>query len=243
MENRRKSTRVVSSIIFSLGVLLGAIFFGGAVWADFEAFLFDPTLAGDQALRGVHCPILITTAETGVITATFTHHGDDAREYRFRAHISDGFATLYREENVAVTLEPGESQTVSWEITPEDAVWGNFILARLYRFPRYPDPDRATSCGVLLIDNQTLTGVQISLLTILGSLVGMFAGIGLWTRIARPIQGRDRYLLGAMTALALIVLIGICLSFLGSWMLAALCLFVTVLLCGVAITFMLIGGE
>jgi hypothetical protein len=45
-----------------------------------------------------------------------------------------------RDERQRVPIEPGETETVSWPLSAEDAVYNNFILAAIYRNSVYPMP-------------------------------------------------------------------------------------------------------
>ena len=74
MKNRKKSLRVLSIFIFSLGVLLGMALIGGLAWPNLEAvFYFGGVKLADESFKTLQCPHVITSNETGNVTATFTN--------------------------------------------------------------------------------------------------------------------------------------------------------------------------
>ena len=59
METGKKGLRVLSVILFAVGVILGLAVAGITIWANLEASLFDTGMSGDASLR-LHCPVVIT---------------------------------------------------------------------------------------------------------------------------------------------------------------------------------------
>lgn len=237
MKGQSRIVRIVSVVIFSMGVLLGMAFYSAALWGDLEAFLFDSSVDADASLSSLRCPVLIATTESGVISASVRNPIERPIRLTIRTHISEGFLTLFRESVSRPTLEPGEKQRSEWTVTEEDAVYGFLVLARVFVKYPYPLPARTAACGVLVLDLLGFTGIQVSVFVVVASLLFMVAGWRLWTVANRPLSGRILDATRAMGALTGIVLAGIATSLLGWWLLAGLFLVVSLLLIGAVITF------
>lgn len=126
--------------IFMLGAILGFCMFLVAFLQDTEAIIFSPLISGDATLHSLSCPEIITEKEIGEIRAK-VHNTTDASQYRsVRTHITEGYLTLIREHLEHYTLEPGQTEQLSWTIYPEDAAYGYLILAKVYLFPQKPAP-------------------------------------------------------------------------------------------------------
>jgi hypothetical protein len=241
MSNNLLRIRNLGILLFVGGLLVSLVYQAGAIWADFEASMFDATLPtswADTDLTTLHCPLVINSNETGVIKASFTNHTSKDVDLRIRVHVADGLVTLLREENTILPITPGETAHGEWEVFPKDTVWGHFILVRVFQFRAYQIPSRSTSCGVLLIDLFNLSGNQIVFLAISLSGLGMLIGLGLLFRAYRPLKGRT---LSAIIALALLVIlwiIGIATSLWGTWLLGGGVLIVTGLLMAALLPFL-----
>ncbi len=225
----RGLTSPLGLLLFSVGFLLGMALFGVAIWADFEAVLFNPGLQQDAPLRSLRCPVMITTSETGMVTASLTNPLERSTERYVRAHVTDGFVTLLREVNERVPLEPGERRQLQWTVTADDAAFERLILVKVVLRARYPLPSRQGTCGILVVDVPYLKGDQLFGLAFGASLLCLTAGFGLWFRASRPLRERGRQAARAMVVLAGSVLVGITIGLLG-WWLPGLLIFVVALL-------------
>jgi hypothetical protein len=230
-----RSPRILSVVIFSIGALLGVVLIGITVWPDFEAILFDPGLQEDTRLRTLRCPVVMTAKETGTIRARVKNSLDRPTDLFVRAHISHGYVTLMREVNTELSLDAGETEWVTWEINKDDAAFGSLILFRATVSGGYPLPTRQGTCGVLVIDAPYLSGGQIYALTLALSLLGMVAGGALWIVNNPHMLGIRVQLTRAMVFLAVSIVLGILVSFMGSWVLGGLFLIVILLAIGVII--------
>ena len=228
-----KFVSVLSVILFSLGVLLGVVLIGVTVWADLEATLFNPQARQYAPFRRLRCPIILMPDETGTITARFKNTLDRETHFFIRAHVSHGYVTLRREVITELDLAPGESQRVEWEINAEDAAFERLVLFRMTVRGGYPLPNRQATCGVLLVDVPYLTGSQIVLFLLGGSLLLMLGGGGIWHAIHRQRLELHIWLSRAMGFLTVTVILGIAASFLGWWVPGMLILVVILLAVGV----------
>ena len=233
MNKRQNKLRLLSLIIFTLGILIGMAIAGGIVWGDLEASLFDSSINANSSLRSLKCPIAITTDEVGLIRATLKNPTDREKSYYVRAHISEGYVSLKREINQQIPVAPGEKGKVSWEIYPEDAAYNRVVLFRVYVNASYPVPSQGNFCGVLVLDIPWFTGNQFFLLLLVLSLAGIISGRWLWQK-ANPHKTQDSSSMGnAMNALIVIVYGAILSGYIGLWILGILLFAVSVLMIGV----------
>ncbi len=221
--------RKLGVLWFSIGLLLGMAVSGGVLWGDLEASLFDSALGADEPLKTLRCPVILTSRETGTVSATFTNPGDRAVVRLIRAHISNGFVTLMREVSDRLALEPGETRKLEWTVTPDDAAWGHFILVRVHVLRSSPLPSYTGSCGVLVMNLPGLTGNQIIVLTLLLSALSTMAGVALVAAGSRPPRGRAPGLIRGMGSLAVLGLATLLSSLVGWWMAGILLLLLTLI--------------
>lgn len=232
MNIKKKVTLTLGVLIFSIGVLLGVALFGSVVWGDFEATMFDVSMSGKASLRTLSCPVMMTTTELSKVTATFKNPLERPVEFFIRTHISHGFVTLKREINSKLPVAAGETESLEWLVTPDDAAYGRLILVRMRLFAKYPLPARIGTCGILVLDLPNFKGNQIFAFTLGVSLLSMMVGMGLWVAGNRPLSGLGRDVTRAMAALAVCVLAGMIVGVIGLWLAGAIILVITVLLIG-----------
>ncbi len=232
-ENQRM--RILSVIIFAVGALMGTILIGVTVWTDFEAILFDPGIREDTQLRSLRCPVLMTSKETGTISARIKNSLDRPTEFFIRAHISHGYVTLMREVNNRLALDPGETEHITWEINKDDAAFGSLVLFKVTAKGGYPLPTRQGTCGVLVINAPYLSGGQIYGLGLALSLIGLVAGGALWIVNNPHMLDPQVQLTRAMVFLTISIIVGIIVSLAGWWVLGALFLVIILLAVGVII--------
>jgi hypothetical protein len=237
MKERKRLLAAVGVLVFSVGVLLGLAFYGAAAWGDLEAFLFAASVDADGSLGSLRCPIMITSTESGTLSATFQNPSERVIRPTIRTHISEGFVTLMRRIDDQPSLEPGEKKRLEWEVTADDATYGYLVLARVFVKYPYPLPSRTSACGVLVIDLPGWTGGQVTALVVVSSLLCLVAGVGLWVAGNRPLGGRIQDASRAMIVLAVVVLLGIATSFAEWWLLSGLLLVIALLLIGAIISY------
>lgn len=229
MKNPNRRSTTLSIVLFSVGIVAGMLFYGFSFWANFEASLFDAGLEGDAGLSSLRCPIFFGKNETGKIYLNVKNPLDRTFAPRIRAHISEGFVSMMREIDSQPFLAPGESQTLEWDITSNDAVWNRFVLVRIYQFRVYPEPSRSATCGVQFV-NFPLSGSLITGLVLAISLLGMGSGIWLYQYSNRPLKDRQRSTIVAMTILGSTVTVGIVAALLGQLLVTMLITIFSVLL-------------
>jgi hypothetical protein len=232
MTTRNKNLRRLGVVLFAIGVLLGMALIGVTIWTDLEASFFDSMMAsrGDEPLKTLRCPVLMTTSETGRISATFENTADKPVELRLRAHVTDGFVTLMREVNTTLPLEPGEKKTAEFQLTAGDRAYRWLILARVLQARHHPFPARQAACGVLVLDVPFLTGNQLFALTIAVTVLCLGGGIALWSVANWPLKRSALATARTMGILVVCLLIGFFVASSGAWLIASLLFAINLLL-------------
>ena len=237
MDNKKKNLRNLGLLIFVIGIALGMVFQGSAVWGDFEASLFDSTLPADAALDTLSCPVVINSHEQGTVSASFTNDASKVVNIRIRTHITDGLVTLMREENTIVPVNPGETGQAHWLVFPENAVWRHFILVRVFQFSAFQTPSRTGSCGILVIDFFNLSGNGIVIFIIATSFLCMVLGAGLLLINSRPFNSQALSAAAGLGLLGALVITGIFVSLSGSYMAGGGLIVLTILLLAAMLPF------
>jgi hypothetical protein len=236
---KKSLLRILSIIFLALGVLAGMILFTASTWADVESVFYGFNRYGNKVTTVMHCPMLITSQETGTLTATFKNPSDQRTRPTVRFQASN--TGLFRTETTRLSMEPGQSQTVEWTVTSADMVLNRLIFAKIYTYASYPLEDIEQTCGILVIDLPGLSGGQITAAFIALGLLGMGLGCLLWWLAGRPLKFRQLEAMRAMLTLSAVVILGM-LSAIFSWwplgiLLTALALILTGVIIGSFVTF------
>ena len=221
--------RFASSLLFLAGVMFALLLTIVSFWPDQEASLFDSSLSAQDSLNTLRCPLIVTPNEAAAIRVTLTNPLERPIQLLARARISDGYVTLMRQETRTVPLSPGETQTASWAVSGEDAVYGRFILARVYVFRQNPLPSRQKACGIWFLDVPLVTGGQLVGAAAAASFLGMLVGGVWWLRLEWPLRAQRRDVALAVGTLTSLVLIAAGMSLSGWWSGGLLVILLTVL--------------
>jgi len=223
---------VIGMLSVIIGNLLGLILAAGMVWADLEGSLFLFGLIGDKTTRRLDCPVLMTTNETREVTLSLKNPSQEKDTRFVTTTISEGYLTLVREIKQNVSLDPGETKELSWEISPEDAVYRKIVLFRAYVKGSYPYPSLEANCGVLVLDIPFLKGAQVMGLTLGFTFLLMLAGnsiLQLQYRNARLGPRRQR-MSRAMYIMSILIAVDLLISYLGFWVYGLILLVVIVMM-------------
>ena len=227
MKSRKKTMRLVGVLLFSVGTLLGIALAGIAVWADLEAVFYGFMKMGNKPIASLQCPVIMTASETGKISATFKNPLDKPIQLMLRTDISGPTLSM---ERTRLALEPGEKKRAEWTVTRDNVDLGFFIFAQVSSYPVYPFPFRQTTCGIFVMNLFGLSGNQITAGALVGSVLGLLIGLGLWQAGNRPLSGRRMETTYAMQFLAVIVLAAIFVAFRGWWLVGIMLLTVALLM-------------
>lgn len=229
LNRRRNLQRTAGVFLYVAGILLGIALAAVSTWGDLEASLFDPAERPEKANVSLRCPVFITRHEVGEVSAAFANTGKRPVQRTAWAHISQGFVTLMREERVKLPLEPGETKRMSWFVSAEDAAYGFLILVRVSALRQAPMPSQSQACGILVLDIPGVSGLFITVVWLLLSLMGIGFGLWLWLRTSRPFDQRRQVATAAMAVLAVLVVGALAAGLLGQWVAGVLLLALTAL--------------
>lgn len=230
---KNKTLRILSILIFSLGVLLGLAYFASATWADVESVFYGFDRYGKKVTSSMRCPVLVTSTETATITAKFKNTTDQPIRPTVRFQASN--SGVFRAETSRLSLEPGQQETLEWKATTDDMVLNRFIFVKIYTFASYPMKDVEQTCGMLVLNVPGLTGVQISAAAIVLSLAGLAGGSALWSVANKPLKDRSMEAMRAMVTLIVVIALGIISVLLAWWLPGVLLSALSLILTGVII--------
>jgi hypothetical protein len=233
--------RTAGLILYLLGAATAFALLALTVWGDFEANSFDAALLTEEQLRTLDCPVFITQDETAEITARIENPTDREVMPRVRARYTLGFVTLVDEKLEQLTIPPGGTGELSFQISAENAAYRRLILARVYQFQNLSLPSRQASCGVVLLPISGPTGDQAYLAMFIGSLALMATGLLLQNPFDRRLglmvdnEGRRRRsMLRSYAFLGVYFLAGALVALIGNWLVGAiLVIFAVVSIIGV----------
>lgn len=222
--------RILAITLFSIGILSGAAFFAAATLADLEAAFYGFDRFGYKSTSAFYCPVMIASDETGIVRAVFKNN--DERSIHPSVRFQASSPSIFRTEITRLEIEPGESETLEWEISQSDLAYRNLIFANIMTYASYPSPNVEQTCGILVLALPGMTGRQAIGLIVAVSLAGIILGGGLWL-ISRPVKGRAREAWPAMLTLAMVVLAGMGSVLLAMWLVGILLVAFLLVLIGV----------
>ena len=225
MKNNRISSIFVS-LSYIVGVVLGLYLIVIAAWADMESSFYGFSRLADAGLDGFSCPVIMTRDETSAVSLTVSNTTDSPVTPSVKVEISTPFTMDEFNENIE--LAPGESRKLTWSVGSGNIDLGNFIFAKALVYSAYPLPSQEANCGIFILDLPG-SGRLILPLLIFFSLLGMGWGLYRMKKAGTANDWLEKYF-GSMVFLALIVILGFALAFVGGWVPAILVLAVALLL-------------
>lgn len=234
---QEKKNLSLGLILYGVGLVLALGLTLVAIWGDLEASLFDTMFRPERRLPGLSCPVLMTSSEEAQIQASFKNSSEREENLVVRARISQGFASLIREEEVDLVLPPGENDQVAWGISPEDAAWDRIVLARVSTVRNEPYRQLVgSSCGVLLLPINGLTGGQVVVTLLVTSVMLIAAGGWLWQNgRSRPFAENEEKTWRLMLVFAGLTAAALTVSLMQIWLLGMV-LILVILLLGISAT-------
>jgi hypothetical protein len=187
-----RKRRVLGMFLYILGIIVGLILIIIPVWADFEATLFESPPTDDSSFNRLRCPIFIGKDQPGRLSGMVVNSLDRPVLMTVRSRVTEGALSLVRETIDQPTVAPGEKLELDWEVGAKDAIWGNFILFRVYQYPNYPMPSRTGTCGIIVINIPRVHGNLVLALLIFVSSFGMLAGLWIWVNAQLPVSEKTR---------------------------------------------------
>jgi hypothetical protein len=201
-------------ILYFSGIFLGLALAIAAAWTEFEAISYYYTGATYAAFHGLHCPLLMTRSETGMVTGSFDNPGGQEIEPYYEVEISGPLPRNYEDQ---LSVPPHETKNVQWTVDANDIDRGSFIFVKLDILPMAGYSTREAVCGILVLNVPILKGGQIFWLVLLASLSGMVIGLGLWEGANPPLAGKSLDLKRGMQTLAILVSLAMLTGLMGWW--------------------------
>jgi hypothetical protein len=211
---------------YGIGAAVGLFLMLVAVWADMESGSYGFARLADAGLGGLHCPVLMTPAETSTITLNVSNPTSNRISPSIRIQISTPLLPEEILENIQLT--PGESKRLEWSVDAENIDLGYFIFAKVLLYSAYPLPSREATCGIFVID---LPGTgQILMPVLMGlSLLCLVWGMRSINRFSASNE-RLRKHKSLLTFLSIMIGLGLALNLVDAWIASLLVLVVSLLL-------------
>jgi hypothetical protein len=225
VKNKQQSP-LFGILLYGIGVVLGFFLMFVAAWADMEASAYDFPQLANAGLGGLHCPILMTANETRTISLNISNPTEDQISPAIKVILSTRF--LPEEFLEGIQLMPGESKQLQWPVDAENIELGSFIFAKVLLYSAHPLPTREATCGIFIL-NLPGTGATIVPVLVALSLIGMGWGLQNMNKQSGPNERLKKHI-SSMTFLAIMIGLGLILSFIGGWISSVLVVVVTLLL-------------
>lgn len=220
--------RITGLFLFSIGFILALLLTGLMVWADVEAVSYGFPRLGNEPMSGLACPPLMNPMEEAAFSITLRNTTEQALRPRVEVFRSEPSLGRWNENTVPYTLEPGERETNSWNVGPENIVLGSFVLVKAYTFASYPQPDVENTCGIYVIDVFGLNGTTAYWLWLALSL--SLLAVGIWLVDIRSTEAEQAAGKGmARKALAFLAVLGLIVGSAGWWPVGVIILIVTLI--------------
>ena len=225
MKNNRLSP-LLGFLAYGIGVAVGFFVIFVAAWADMESSAYDFPRLADAGLDGLHCPVLMTPNETSTISLDVTNTTGNQISPLIKTQISTSLLPEQFVEDIQLT--PGESKRLEWPVDAGNIDLGYFIFAKVLLFSAYPLPAREATCGIFILDLPGTGRMIVPVLVVL-SFISMGWGLRSIIRFSASNE-RLRKHRSSMTFLAIMISLGLLLSFIGGWILSVMLLVVALLL-------------
>lgn len=221
-----RSSLQIASLSYAVGIAAGLFLIVIAAWADMEATSYGFPRLANSGLNGLRCPILMTRSEVGTVSLTVSNTTPN----KITPSVKALFSTSQHPEEFleSVALAPRTSTRLEWPVGSENIDLGNFILAKVLLYAAYPLPSQEATCGIFVMDMPGQGKIIVPLLILL-SLLSISWGLRQIHHLSTS-SPRTKKNLGSVRFLALVILVGLVVSFWGNWLLSVLAVVVSVLM-------------
>lgn len=222
----------LGALLFLAGVVIGLALSAAVAWAESEAVVYS-SYNGEHNL-GMKCPLMISPAESGVVSAEIINLTDKEIKPVILVEISHDKAP--REISQTISLASRESETVQWTVDSSDVIFARLILVNVLQ-SRYSDnPSRSGSCGILLFHLFGLTGMQSFAMVFAISLGITLSGGWLWLSARSPLDKLSGNIVQINAVLLGITILALLSTWVRLWGLTLLFDALIVLVLGVIVT-------
>lgn len=239
----KKFIRFLAFLLFAIGALSGMLLGAATAAAKLEAetYLgFD--FKAQESFQDMDCPLILTGDAVGTISVTIFNPNEKEIEPLFQVAIgSERDFSLFRYFRERKYIPSGESQTMQWTVTMDDAVYRHFILVQVYQFAAFKTPAHSGSCGILYLDIP-ISGTVVLISIIAASVAGMILGIILSITLDKSTPIRKTRVLRAMIVMAICATLTMVTGILGIWILTMLFFAISVLLIAEVVRSLMAGN-
>jgi hypothetical protein len=218
--------RLLSRTIFFLGVTIGLVLSGIAIWNNLESTSYFFTGVKYAPFNGLRCPLMIAPTEKGIVTVVFNNPANEGDNFFYRAEIS-GKSFSRRQVKDQIAVSPHQTKTIQLAVDANDVDLMFFIFTKITILPNSVRPSREAVCGVMLVNILGLTGTQISTIAVLLSFSGIAIGLGLWQQASAK---ADQDMRRVVQTLGFVVLLTMFTASLSWWVIAIALLVIAILL-------------
>ena len=228
MKPSSSSLKRIGSALFAIGSLLALALTALLVWADVEAVQYGFPRMGKGPMRGLSCPQFMNGTEDTGFSLTLTNTLDRVLRPGVQVFISDPGISRWRTFTQRFDMEPGESQTETWDVSAGDIVLGTFVFAKVHTYASYPQSDMEGVCGIFVVGIPWLRGAVLFWLWFVLSLGFLITGF--WLSDIRKVEGEPSSENAFVRRiLALLAVTGLIAGSIGLWLVGIIVLAVTAL--------------
>jgi hypothetical protein len=217
--------RLVSRMLFFLGVSLGLALGAITIWNEMEAVHYFFTGATREPFHGLRCPILVSPTEKGEVQAVFNNPTDQEVNFFYRVELSGQENGGQGPDHIVVPAR--QTKKVYFAADSRNVDLGFFIFVKMTIFPNPLHSFQEAVCGIMVTDLLGLSGGQISAAALTLSFLGMVIGFGVGQKAG---DRKDQSTTRVMQVLMLIVLLTLVAGVMGWWIAGMALLAITVLL-------------
>ncbi|MEA3327596.1 MAG: hypothetical protein U9R53_09895 [Chloroflexota bacterium] len=225
---KRTIPLIIGYLIFLVGLAIGLVFSGLALWVNLEGSAFwgypesisyDPDLTAEAEISRLKCPVLLTEGEIGKIKVLVRNPNNYTINTWVEAHISKlgELENMLRRTRTA-TLKPGEETELRWQIDTENTIFDHMILARVFlKLTQGHAPSRTKHCGIISMNLWGLKSTHILVLTITSSIVLMLLGVYILLRARSQDTSSPHLALKITVVIGALTIISLICSLLSIW--------------------------
>ena len=204
-------------VVLLAGAVIGFVFFIAMFLQDTEAIVFVPAVSGDENLRSMSCPEILTKDEVGVVKAHISNRTGQILYRTVRAHVSQGYLSLDNRITDHYDQQPGEKTPLTWEVHPSDAAWGYVTMVKVHVLEQAPYPSYVGTCGIVWLDLPYVQGWHLVAAVWIVSVALMSLGLWRYRHANDPLVGRRRKLFNNLRVVMVTVMLAMGSLFVELW--------------------------
>ena len=196
-----------------------------------ESTMYGFIKYGYPRLTTLSCPVLMTSLDRLPVTISLHNSLDRPLSLYINAQRSSFVQIVNSEETVV--LQPGETQSIAWELGTENIDLHTFIFARVFTSAATAAGMREATCGTLVLNLPFKGGPVIFYICLVLFIITGVIGLWLWPRhndISDPARDSQIWWIRFV---ALVIAVGVIAGIFNWWFLGIVTLLLTLLTLGV----------